>query len=83
MQGGSLCTRTVAHFRQNNHSIEESYTLATDFDLTGGQIDNVVRKFQIQILLSDTIPFIDEIRKFCEDEKGLNSYSSIGYKKLK
>jgi ATP-dependent 26S proteasome regulatory subunit len=64
-------------------STEDNFTLARDFDLTGGQIDNVVRKFQIQILLSDTIPFIDEIRKFCEDEKGLNSYSSIGFKKLK
>jgi SpoVK/Ycf46/Vps4 family AAA+-type ATPase len=64
-------------------SLNECSKLASLYNLTGGQIDNVVKKYQIQNLLFNSIPDYDEIQKFCTEEKGLNTLLPIGYKNLK
>ncbi|KPK83078.1 MAG: hypothetical protein AMS27_13360 [Bacteroides sp. SM23_62_1] len=42
--------------------------LAGEFDFTGGQIDNIVRKFMTEDILNSRRPGIERIREFCLDE---------------
>jgi SpoVK/Ycf46/Vps4 family AAA+-type ATPase len=42
--------------------------LASDFDFSGGQIDNIIRKYEISGILSGKETGIDEIIEFCKKE---------------
>ena len=44
-------------------------TLATEFDLSGGQIENISRKTVIDQLISGLAPSLDLLRQLCEQEK--------------
>lgn len=46
----------------------EALQLANDFDFSGGQIENIVRKKTVQSLISGEEPTIDDIREFCMEE---------------
>ena len=46
----------------------ESATLAEQFDLSGGQIENVSRKKTIQAILSGEEPTLDELIAYCKEE---------------
>lgn len=48
---------------------EESTMLSEQFFLTGGEIDNIVRKVIMHELLHGEKPDIDFLRKLCRDEK--------------
>lgn len=55
--------------------------LAEQFDLSGGQIDNVVRKVIMQEVLTGKLPTTDEIIDFCIAETILKkTMNKIGYK---
>ena len=42
--------------------------LSTKFSFSGGQIDNIVRKFEVCQVLENRIPGIDEIINYCSHE---------------
>lgn len=47
--------------------------LAEEFPFSGGQITNVARKYQMEVVLNDHVPHLEELRKFCHSE---NLYES-------
>ena len=53
----------------------EAKILANDFDFSGGQIENIVRKREIQSIIDSTEPGFDDVLAFCSEEiigKGIN-----------
>jgi hypothetical protein len=61
-------------------SDEDSKRLATDFDLSGGQIDNIVRKSEMDYILYGKKPDIEQLIDFCKKEKLQKSDSKrIGF----
>jgi hypothetical protein len=62
-------------------SNEDCEILATKFDFSGGQIDNIVRKNEInEILYGSTVDVIT-LLEFCKEETLINQFSkkSIGF----
>lgn len=62
-------------------SNEDCEILATKFDFSGGQIDNIVRKNEInEILYGNTVDVIT-LLEFCKEETLTNHFSkkSIGF----
>lgn len=43
--------------------------LATDYDFSGGEIENIARKQKVEYILSGETANIDQIRQFCDNEK--------------
>lgn len=62
-------------------SKNEIIELAENFDLSGGEIENVVRKYTIECILSNVKPTIEIVRKYCKTErlKSSESISKIGF----
>ena len=61
-------------------SEREALTLAEQFDFSGGQIDNIVRKFEIVEILEKREPNLEELVSFCNEEKFDKPVSrQIGY----
>lgn len=54
--------------------------LARKFDLTGGQIDNVVRKYSIERIQNGKPPAHKQIEAWCLEESPNNEITKIGYK---
>lgn len=46
----------------------EALQLASDFDFSGGQIENIVRKKTVQALISGAEPSFADIREYCSEE---------------
>ena len=42
--------------------------LAQEFDFSGGQIENIARKYQMEVILNGNIPGISDLRRYCEEE---------------
>ena len=57
-------------------SKNEIIELAENFDLSGGEIENIVRKYTIECILSNVKPTIEIVRKYCKTER-LKSSESI------
>ena len=49
-------------------SEQEAVTLASEFDFSGGQIENISRKKTVRALISGEQPTFDEIREYCQEE---------------
>ena len=49
-------------------SDEDAETLASEFDFSGGNIENVVRKSTVEYVLSGDVPTLDSLRGYCEEE---------------
>lgn len=47
----------------------EAEMLAESYDFSGGEIDNIVRKTEIEHVIRGTVPSVAEIRKLCSDER--------------
>ena len=47
---------------------EDAWTLASRFDFSGGQIENIARKSTVHQVLSGKTPILDDMIKFCTDE---------------
>ena len=54
-------------------------TLAGGFELTGGQIDNIVRKYLLHNILNDTAPDLGQIEQMCSEESLHGATSRIGF----
>ena len=53
----------------------EAHQLSADFDFSGGQIENIVRKKTVRALISGQEPTFAEIRELCQEE-GLDNQPS-------
>lgn len=49
-----------------NHEAEE---LAVQYDFSGGQIENIVRKSTVEHILSGALPSMEELHSFCRSER--------------
>ena len=47
---------------------KEILQLATDFDFSGGQIENIARKKTVKALISGEAPTYSQIREYCQEE---------------
>lgn len=50
---------------------KDAYQLAHDFDFSGGQIENIARKCEIEYILSGKMPSLEDLIGFCREE-GIN-----------
>jgi len=56
----------------------EAMILAEEFDLTGGQIENVMKKKTVNYVLKNEMGNLDAIRAICRDER-INAGKMIGF----
>lgn len=49
-------------------SDEQARSLAKDYDLSGGQIENIARKRTVELILSGNEPTLDQMREYCSGE---------------
>ena len=49
--------------------MEDCKELAKEFDLSGGQIENIARKFKIEYITTGIYPDNDKLRAFCKEER--------------
>lgn len=47
---------------------ETALSLASDYDLSGGQIENIARKRTVELILSGNEPSDSKIREYCQSE---------------
>lgn len=61
-------------------SEDDARKLASDFDLSGGQIENIVRKQNIDSILSGAKPSYDTLCAYCKEESSVKSQiNRIGF----
>ncbi len=66
----------------NSLTTSECDTLATKFDFSGGQIDNIIRKIEMFELINGVSVGMDDIIRFCGEEiLPKNTYTKIGFYK--
>jgi len=59
---------------------EDASSLAGNFDFSGGQIENIARKFTVCKVLTGNNPSMDEMIRFCEEETIIKDRSKrIGF----
>jgi AAA+ superfamily predicted ATPase len=59
---------------------EEAGVLASRFDFSGGQIENIARRSTVHRVLSGKLPELEELIKFCDMEcLGRDSVKKIGF----
>ena len=63
-------------------SEDEARKLATAYDFSGGQIENLVRKKDIEAILNNLEPDFATICRFCDEEKITDRRRSIGFKTI-
>lgn len=69
--------------RQTQLTDEEVSTLVDQFNLTGGQVDNVVRKIEMDFILEGSTTSFEEIIEYCKEEQlyGLEkNQTKIGFR---
>lgn len=50
-------------------SADEALSLSENYDLSGGQIENICRKRTVQSILTGEEPSFEEIKSYCDDER--------------
>lgn len=61
-------------------SIFDAETLASRFDFSGGQIENVARKRAVDVVISGREPSLERLESFCKDETiAIDSAKQIGF----
>ncbi len=63
-------------------SEDEARKLAAAYDFSGGQIENIVRKKDIEAILNNFEPDFATICRFCDEEKITDRRRSIGFKTI-
>ncbi len=59
---------------------DQCRNLASHYSLSGGQIDNIVRKMELNEVLFGKPFSMEELEKFCREERFQSTQSTIGYK---
>ncbi|MDH6312405.1 hypothetical protein M2137_001175 [Parabacteroides sp. PFB2-10] len=49
-------------------SEEDRLILANDYDFSGGQIENIVRKYTVDSILNGTTPSLETVHSYCQSE---------------
>lgn len=49
-------------------SEKERLELANNYSLSGGQFENIVRKYTVDSILNDTKPSLEKIQLYCQSE---------------
>ena len=61
-------------------SAEDAHTLASSYDFSGGQIDNITRKALMQEIIKGDKPTLNNLVTICSEENiSRNSHRKIGY----
>lgn len=60
-------------------SIKDSRKLSTEFNFSGGQIDNIVRKVIMSEVINNSKPGIDDILIFCREELPSLKRAKLGF----
>ena len=61
-------------------SAEDAHTLASSYDFSGGQIDNITRKALMQEIIKGKKPTLNNLVTICSEENiSRNSHRKIGY----
>jgi SpoVK/Ycf46/Vps4 family AAA+-type ATPase len=60
-------------------SIEDAQKLATNYDFTGGQIENIARKRTINDILNEKESELSDLFRFCNEETSLKNDKKIGF----
>ena len=58
-------------------SYKNAKLLAQEFNFSGGQIENIARKYQMEVVLNGIIPGISDLRRYCAEE-GLETKQKRG-----
>ena len=61
---------------------EDAASLASQFDLSGGQIENIARKRTVEFILSGTAPDLHQLTAYCQAEQQLSkgpTHRRIGF----
>ena len=62
-----------------NLSEDDAQKLATKFDFSGGQIENVARKRTIDSVISGKDPSLNDLISFCNNEQLAKSEKPLGF----
>ena len=57
----------------------EAATLAAQYDFSGGEIDNVVRKVTMEEIIGGKMPSMDMLTRICGEEKIEKKTARIGF----
>lgn len=62
-------------------SEDDAYSLASRFDFSGGQIDNIARKIEIDEVITGVVPSFESIVSMCDHEilENQNSGRRVGF----
>jgi hypothetical protein len=72
--------KAIWHSLISELSEEDALELASRFDFSGGQIENISRKSTVHNVLSGNIPSLEELIKFCSEEFSNNeNMKKIGF----
>lgn len=67
-------------------SYDNAYELASQFNLSGGMLENISRKSSIDYVLTGTRPGLEQLKKYCQEEVSLQSSNRnskpIGFDKI-
>src|SRR5690606_26297229 len=58
---------------------ESCQILAEKFEFSGGQIDNIIRKSEIQEIVHGTMTDFEQILSFCNEESIITKTTKIGF----
>lgn len=71
--------KSIWHAKMPSLNDSEAKALAADFSLSGGEIDNIVRKATIMEVLNGGEPDLQEITRLCREEKLHGDKARIGF----
>lgn len=56
------------------------HQLAVNYQLSGGEIDNIARKIEINSILNGTVPTYEMVSAYCDEEKRIKPYKFVKIK---
>jgi hypothetical protein len=56
------------------------HQLALNYQLSGGEIDNIARKIEINSILNGTVPTYEMVSAYCDEEKRIKPYKFVKIK---
>lgn len=60
-------------------AVDDATCLANNYDFSGGEIDNIVRKATMMEVIDGICPSIDAIHRLCREERITKPYAKIGF----
>ena len=71
--------KSIWSFKMPSLRDEDAQALADAFTLSGGEIDNIVRKVTIMEVLNGIAPDLQELKRLCREEKMHGERDRIGF----